>query len=379
MRGSLFVGYACLAIAACGGGDKKPVEKPKAVDRKPPPPKQETEEGRAAKRLASAQKLIPEGTDCLPAMLKEDDAPRLELGATGADALVCAMDNDTDRMLGPIACWKIDLASGGLAYREPSPLPGRGFAVALDGKDGRCARGYCLPRDAKVDNKRGHIAWALEGKKVAVVVDDDVHLFDAESKDHESSFTIRGDKGVTNDPRNVFFVGESLVVEGYDDGPYAAAWVFKTDGTQVGPVSALGGKEEKPISTFKGSVSVLDKGNIGVAERGMETLTTYELETGKRTKLVRKVAKPACKPAEIDAFWREGDKVSDKCRDSILKASGHLIGASAVKGATNFLVLLKGSRLGELGVLDAKNLLEKKAIKMQWCPAEAADQGGSDD
>jgi hypothetical protein len=378
MRGSLFVGYACLAIAACGG-DKKPVEKPKAVDRKPPPPKPETEEDRAAKRLASAQKLIPEGTDCLPAMLKEEDAPRLELGATGADALVCAMDSDADRMLGPIACWKIDLASGGLAYREPAPLPGRGFSVALDGKDGRCARGFCLPKDAKVDNKRGHIAWDLEGKKVAVLVEDDVHLFDAESRDHESSFTIRGDKGVTNEPRNLFFVGESIVVEGADEGPSAAAWVFKTDGTQVGPVSALGGKEEKPISTFKGSVSVLDKASIGIAERGMETLTTYELETGKRAKLVRKVAKPACKPAEIDAFWRDGDKVSDKCRDSIAKASGHLIGANAVKGATNFLVLLKGNRLGELGVLDAKNLLEKKAIKMQWCPAEAADEGGADD
>jgi hypothetical protein len=375
MRGSLLVGYACLTIAACGG-DKKPVEKPKAVDQEPPP-KPETEEDRAAKRLASAQRLIPEGTDCLPAMIKEEDAPRLELGATGADALVCAMDGDAERMLGPIACWKVDLASGGLSYREPAPLPGRGFMVALDGKDRRCARGFCLPTDAKIENKRGHIAWDLEGKKVAVLVDDDVHLFDAESRDHESSFTIRGDKGVTNDPRNIFFVGEAVVVEGHDEGPFGVAWVFKTDGTQVGPVTALGGKEEKPISTFKGSVSILDKTSIGVAERGMETLTTYELDTGKRAKLVRKVAKPACKPAELDAFWREADKVSDKCRDSINKASGHLIGANAVKGATNFLVLLKGTRLGELGVLDAKNLAEKKSIKMQWCAAEAG--GGGDD
>jgi hypothetical protein len=105
----------------------------------------------------------------------------------------------------------------------------------------------------------------------------------------------------------------------------------------------------------------------------METLTIYEVDTGKRTKLVRRVGKLACKPAEIDAFWHDGDKVTDKCKDSIAKASGHLIGANAVMGSKSLLVLLRGDRLGELAVMDAKTLAEKKTIKMPWCDAAGGE------
>ena len=99
----------------------------------------------------------------------------------------------------------------------------------------------------------------------------------------------------------------------------------------------------------------------------METLTTYEVDTGKRAKLVRKVGKLACKPAELDAYWANGDKVTDKCKDSVAKVSGYLMGASAIAGAKSLLVMLRGDRLGELAVMDAKTLAEKSAIKMPWC------------
>src|SRR5690606_22188993 len=121
---------------------------------------------------------------------------------------------------------------------------------------------------------------------------------------------------------------------------------------------SLGGREEKPISTYKGSVSILDDNRIGVSERGMSTLTTYQVANGARAKLVRKVGKPKCKAAEVEAFWIDGDKVSDKCKESMSKLSGHLIGATAVAGAKNFLVMLRGERLGDLAVLDAKTLAE---------------------
>jgi hypothetical protein len=355
-------------LAACGGGSKKVAKKPKT---KPEPvvEKKETEEDRAEKRLKEAHKLVPDGSSCLPVALKEDGAPNLELAANGPDALICAIDTDKDRLLGPVGCWKIDLATGGLTYKTPEPLPGRSFWVKLDE---HCARGYCLPKDAK-DASTAIIAWDLDGKKVAVLAGDDVHVFDAESKAQESSFSIRGDKGLTNNPTAIYFVGSSIVVEGADDGAYAAAWVFKPDGTALGPVAALGGKEEKPISTYKGSVSILDKGRVGVSDHGMDTLTVYEVDGGKRTKLVRNSKKPACKPAEIDAYWHGEDKVSDKCKGSLEALSGHLVGATVVAGAKNFLALLRGDRLGELGVLDAKTLQEKKAIKMPWCSAEGGE------
>jgi hypothetical protein len=146
------------------------------------------------------------------------------------------------------------------------------------------------------------------------------------------------------------------------------------DGTLVGPITEIGGTT--PISTTKGSLLLLDEKHIAIAEQGFSTVTTYELANGRRTKLVRKVNKPTCKPDEIDAYWKDGDKVTDKCRDSMSKAYEHLIGAPAVAGKQSWLVVLRGSRLGELGVLDAKTLAEKKTIKLPWCDA-AGNTGGS--
>ncbi|NVB77531.1 MAG: hypothetical protein HOV81_03970 [Kofleriaceae bacterium] len=377
MRAYVLVGCAFFAFS-CGGGSKpKTVKNPKPEeDSGQTAPKPETEADREAKRLAQAHAIIPEGSKCLPTSLKEEGAPRLELAASGADALLCAQDQDPSRLLGSVGCWKVDLATGGLEYREPQMLPGRGMMVKLDGQ---CARGYCLPAEAKVSGSEAHIAKNIDGTKVAVLVGDDVHIFNAENKSHESSFSIRGDKGVTNNPTAMHFVGDAIVVEGADEGPFSSVWVFKTDGTAVGPVTSLGGGD-KQISTYKGSLSILDKTRIGVSERGMETLTTYQVDNGARAKLVRKVPKYSCKPAELDAYWHGGDKVTDKCKGSIEKASGNLMGATAVAGAKNFLVLLRGPRLGELGVLDSKSLAEKKAIKLQWCEGgAAADAGASEE
>ena len=361
-----------LALGACGGGGKKAPVKPTETEVKAPPPPPETEADREKKRHAEAVAIVPEGSKCLPGALKEDGAPELQLAAVGTDAVVCAVDKDKSRLLGPVGCWKVDLASGALTPQDAAPMPGGSLEVKLDGN---CARGYCLPKDAKSTGSTAHMSWNLDGTKVAVQVGDDVHIFDAGTKAHESSFSIRGDKGLTNDPIAIHYVGDTIFVEGADQGPYSAVWAFKQDGTAQGPINALGGKEEKPVSTYHGSFSILDKTHVGVAENGMETLTIYEVDTGKRTKLVRKIGKVACKPSELDAFWHDGDKVTDKCKDSIMKASGHLMGATAVKGSTSLLVLLRGDRLGELAVLDAKSLAEKKVIKMPWCEAGGGEKG----
>lgn len=366
-----------LAIMGCGGS-KKPA--PKHVEEeevKPPPPHVETEADREKARHDKALAIVPEGSNCLPTALKEDGAPELRLAAEGADAVVCAVDKDKERLLGLVGCWKVDLASGGLTYQDsPAPLPGGDLEVTFH--DG-CARGFCLPKEAKASGDVAHLSWNLDGSKVAMLVGDDVHLFDAGTKAHDSSFSVRGDKGLSNNPVALHYVGDTIFVEGADDGPYSAVWAFKQDGSAVGPINALGGKQEKPISTYHGSFSVLDKSHVALAEKGMETLTIYEVDTGKRTKLVRKVGKLACKPAEVDAFWHDGDKVTDKCRASLAKASGHLIGANAVMGSKSLLVLLRGDRLGELAVMDAKTLAEKKTIKMPWCAAEGGDKADAEE
>lgn len=358
---------------ACGGGAKKATTEPVVDEDAEPPPREVTEEDRARDRLAAAHDIVPAGSTCLPAALKEPDAPRLELAAIGNDAVVCAIDTDEDELLGPVGCWKVDLGSGQLAYHGTSPLPGRGFSIKLDD---RCARGYCLPDDAEVPaSKIAHVVWSADGANVAVLVGETVHVFNAASKAHERSFSIRGEKGMPGEPVAIHWAGEAIFLQG--DGDASGVWAFKQDGTPVGPLAAIGSKDGMPLPLLGGSFSLLDKERVAIAEQGFSTMTTFEANTGKRTKLVRKLTKPPCKTPELEAFWRQTDGVGPKCKAHMEKSFGHLIGATAVAGSKNFLVLLRGKRLGDLAVLDGKSLAEKKLIQLPWCKDAAAREGGA--
>ena len=172
---------------------------------------------------------------------------------------------------------------------------------------------------------------------------------------------------MTNEPTALHWVGDALLVEGSDAGPFSAVWVYKADGTQDGPIEAIGSKDHKPLSTFGGSFSILDKTRVAIAERGFSFLTIYEVDTGRRSRMVRKLPKAPCKADELDAYWKGTEVASPKCKDALVKSYGDLIGATAVAGRQSLLVMMRGSRLGELGVLDGTSLAEKKTIKLPWC------------
>jgi hypothetical protein len=387
---------ACLllalgALASCGGGGKKkptkPVPKPDTGQKAPPPP--ETEADREAKRHDAALAMVPEGSTCLPASLKKDTAPQLQLAAIGGNAVLCAVDTERQRLLGVVACWKVDLAKSTLEYLPPKPIPGRGFGAKIDSG---CVRGYCLPKGTKTsEDGIAHIVWtAPETGKVAVLVGEEVHVFNAGTKSHDKTFSIRGDKGVTNEPSDIHWVGNAIYIEGHDAGPYATVFVFKPDGTPVGPIQQLAAKEkdQKPVSTYGGSFMLLDKNRVAAAEQGFTAVTIYESDTGKRTKLNRKISNGPCKKDELESFWLDqDDKVSKKCKDHMAKMFGHLIGADMVAGNKNLLALLRGPRLGELAVLDPKTLTEKKAFILPWCTGDekpavkekAEDKGAAKD
>jgi hypothetical protein len=364
---------AWIALAACGSSSKQP-DKPVSQPVVPPPPRPETEADREAKRHAAALAIVPDGSTCLPTALRDNGAPRLDAASINNEAVLCAVDNDKSRLLGTVACWKVNLDSGSLAYQSPTPLLGHDVDAKLH--DG-CARDFCVAKGDKLpDDGIAHLAWSLDGSKVAMLTGDDVHVFDASTKQQASQFSIRGDKGPAGPASALSFVSDYVVVEA-GTAPATGAWVFKLDGTAVGPISEIGAKDATPISTTKGSLLLLDATKVAVAEQGFSTVTVYELATGKRTKLVRKVNKPSCKPDEIDEYWKDGDKVSDSCRDSMRKSYEHLIGASAVAGTHSWLVVLRGSRLGELAVLDPRTLAEKKSIKLPWCDAGAGSAAAS--
>jgi len=369
----------CVALVGCGGKDKKPVKKPVVKVEKPKEPPKETEAEREAKRHQAALEIVPEGSTCFPPSLKEEGAPRLELAAINKDAVICAIDVDSSRLLGTVGCWKVGLGDGSLSYQTPNPLPGRNVDVKLDD---RCARGYCIPKDAKIpDNKIVHMATSPDGTKVVVISGDDAHIYDASARSRESGFSIRGDNGVTNNPSGVEWVGNSIFIEGTDeDGTTSHVFQFRTDGQAVGGLMALGGKQEVMLDLHKGSFLILDEGRVAIAEKGFTTVTSFEVVSGKRAKTVRKISNGACKKADIEQYWKGGDgEPSAKCKAHLKKTFAHLIGADAVAGKTNLLALLRGPRLGELAVLDVRSLGEKKAIKLPWCAAGAEADGEAPD
>src|SRR3569623_374246 len=98
-------GLACvLALAACGGGDKK-VKQPKPEKEVVVKPKKETEAAREAKRKSEREAIVPPGQTCLPPAHQETGAPQLALDAIGVDAVLCAGDTDAIRALVPVVCW----------------------------------------------------------------------------------------------------------------------------------------------------------------------------------------------------------------------------------------------------------------------------------
>ncbi len=375
MIARILLGAAVVSsMGACGGGGgkkvvKKPVDTGKTT--KARPPKKETEADREAKRMAYAHSFAAEGSTCLPVSAKESGGAHLEIAQVGDDAVVCAVDTDASRFAGVLACWKVDLASGALAYTAAVALPGHDTPVKLDE---RCARGYCLPAEAQLPGDGiAHMAWSTDNAKVAVLAGTDVHLFDVGSKAHESSFSIAGDKGPA-ETTAIHWVGDDVFVQGAAGEQAAHVWVFKQDGTAVGTVDDM--KTSRPLSTTGGAFLALDKDRIAIAERGFTTLTTYAVKDGARAKVNRKLPKGACKPTEIESFWKGSTEgLAPKCVDYLARTFAHLNGADALAGSRNFLVLLQGTRLGELAVMDAKTLAEGRVIKLPWCGADAGDDG----
>ncbi len=349
MRGSIVL----VVLAACSS-------KPKPGPVKPKPAKAadtavvESAAEREASWLEKAHAIVPKGATCLPAALHEKSAPRLELAAIGSDAVLCAYDTEPTRLLGPVACWQIDLTSGGLVYRDPAPLPGIGFAMRMEE---RCARDFCI--DDEPADKIAHLAYSPDGSKVAMLAGDQVSLFDAENHAREGGFSIKGVGRVAR-----LHLNETTVFVEAGEASKQRVYMFGIDGTRLGAIS-----DTRNQSMMGGSFSLLDRTRAAIAEPGWTALIVIDTATGKKTRLVRTLPRSPCTADETAAYWG-GEDVSETCNTYMVKTFDHLIGATAVAGTRNLLVVLRNGRLGELAVLDASNLVEKQAINLPWCEPE---------
>lgn len=292
--------------------------------------------------------------------------PRWE-GLGGDDAVLCLIGRNR-KSIGPVGCWGVELTrarAGMLVPEKPAPLPGHGMQVDLYK---HCTRGYCLPKGTD-ESPDGHALMVVDlaGNKVAVLAGNTVHVFDTISKAHEASFSIRANKGVTSEPTAIYWIGDALFIEA-TNGTTSPVWVFRTDGTPLGPITASEDTNSPALSTLNGSFMVLDHARVAISEQGLSSLTIYEIATGKRTKVIRKVPASPCTRAEFAALWRDPPgAASARCKAFVTKNYAHLIGADAVAWNGSLLVLLRGPRFGELAVLDAKTLVERKRIPLPWC------------
>lgn len=352
--------WGLVALVLTGCPSSKPPARPKPPTKRvdSPPPPVETEAEREAKRLEAAHAIIPKDSTCLPVALHKKQSPRLELAAIGADAILCAYDTQRNRLLGPVGCWKINLGDGTLSYREPAPLPGIGFSLRIEES---CVRGFCLPKEVELpSDKVAHMAYNLDGTKAAVLASDQISVFDTKTRTREGGFSIKGVGQVSA----LHHVGDTLFVEAGEEGK-RRIYQFKEDGTKLGAIS-----DDKDQSILNGSFSILDKTRVALGEPGWPFLIMLDTETGKKTRIARTLPKSPCTADETANYWADSGEVSEKCNKHMVKTFDHLVGATAVAGARNLLVVLRNGRLGELGVFDAATLAEKKSINLEWCEAE---------
>src|SRR5262249_34815985 len=147
---------------------------------------------------------------------------------------------------------------GRLTQQAATSPPGHGIKVLFDHY---CARGYCLPADAKLPaDPVALMTWNLDGSKVAVLASDTVYIYDAATKTSASSFSIRGEKGVAGDPTAIHWNGDAIFVEA-SDGATSPVFVFKPDGIPVGPIEALG-EDKTLLSTRNGSFLLLNPSHV---------------------------------------------------------------------------------------------------------------------
>jgi len=292
---------------------------------------------------ADRHALVPADATCVPAALR--DRARLQLANVEGAPVLCAIDTAAEGNVGVIACWNIGVETGALAPRAAELPAGVGVEITLDAQ-GCAAPGAC------VTGASGS-AWMARNTEsaTAIATGGAIHVVGGDAK----APIPLGDV----EPAGLIFVDGTVYVQSNTDGTVHAFRV--SDGKALGPVTQLGGKNPQPISVRHGGLSVVDDARIGLADAGLQTFTTVEAKTTKRTKSVRKVPKNPCKPKEMAAF---GEGAKPKCVEHVAKVYAPYDGVSMIAtGKDDYLAL----RAGELVVVDGRALVEDKTVAPAWC------------
>ena len=311
---------------------------------------------------------------CLPRPVTTPDStgrlPSLQLGLAPAPTL-CAYDmQDAPAGLG---CWTVDAAKGALSASTTTGLPGHGRRVRADAAG--CIDGFCVASGAAPPEPR-LFAVSSSGTHAAMLDDEAVHVFDVRTKMRTVSIKLSDPQAsdttnVSNVPVRLLFVDDTIFVVGSDAGPFIGVWQFKADGRRLGRIvrNTQSGADGETFNVFQGSVSLLGAGHIALTDAGLRSMLVVPIGEGKPRLIRRTTASAPCSKTHMERM-AEGDlTLPAACRAVVRRQFEPYFDASLVQLASgDFLVALTGPAQGELALLDARTLAEKRRIKPAKCP-----------
>jgi|GEM_PF-3376354 len=300
---------------------------------------------------------------CMPAWYGEADygrRPKLTLSRVGDAVVLCAVDQDHERLVGTLGCWAVDPATGGLSAHAAISPPGQGhLAKVTDG----CVEGLCAEG---LEGETALVATNIDGTRAVVLGDREprFHVFDTATKKEIKAFVnspVDGeadDKAISNEPIEIYFVGQRIYVLGTDAGPWMGVWRFADHGMRLGPIK----EGEALASLYGGSLSVLDDGHVGASLRGLDSLIILDVTGGEPVSVRRATPKSPCSAEELDLM---GDGAEEgPCAEHIARVFYPWSDAQLVSLPSGGYLAVQTS--GELVTLDAK-LAETKRFPAPYC------------
>ena len=317
----------------------------------------------------------PRGAACLPKTTTNFDPyvrVALHLAQSGDAWLICS----SEQGVGPKACWEVDRKKGTLTPHVAELVPGISYRVLAEG----CVAGLCMPKPPAPTNPRdpadgpreAFLSVHADGKRAVALVEGHAFVvFDRKTQEILASFELRGPptgdfETIGNVPVSMWFLGETIFVEGMDAGPGAYVGSYRADGTPIGIVRATG--SETYLDTYRGHVSALDATHLGISADGLTALHAVSGANGGIDKTVaRKLPKAPCDVYsfyDFDAEAVSSNGANAACRTYIKKNLAAWQDVQLVADGDRFLAF-DPSR-AQLIELDA-SLVAKRRVSLKRC------------
>lgn len=296
----------------------------------------------------------------------------LNLVQSGEAWLICWSESG----VGPKACWEVDRKKGTLTPRAAELLPGISYRVLAEG----CVAGLCMPKlpapadppDPGDGPREAFLSVHPDGKRAVILLEGHAFVvFDRKTQQILASFELGGPPTgdfdtIGNAPVSIWFLGETIFVEGMDAGPGAYVGTYRADGTPIGVIRAIGSTDY--LNTYGGHVSTLDATHLGISANALSELHAVSGANGVIDKTVaRKLPKAPC---DLNEFYDFDDEVVSSnganaaCRTYIKKNLAAWRTVQLVADGDRYLAL-DPSR-AQLIELDAA-LVVKRRVSLKRC------------